>query len=39
VQSGRIRFVLLRRIGEAFVTDEIPSDALEETLGRLSVHV
>jgi len=34
VESGRIRFVLLRRIGEAFVTEEAPADALDEVLGK-----
>jgi 3-dehydroquinate synthase len=38
VESGRIRFVLLRRIGEAFVTDEVPADALDEVLGKPSGH-
>ena len=28
VEEGRIRFVLLRRIGEAFVTPEVPREAL-----------
>jgi 3-dehydroquinate synthase len=39
VESGKIRFVLLRRIGEAFVTDEVPADALDEALGKSSSHV
>lgn len=39
VESGRVRFVLLRRIGEAFVTDEVPSAALDEILGKPSMHV
>jgi 3-dehydroquinate synthase len=32
VADGRIRFVLLKRIGEAFVTDQVPRAALAETL-------
>jgi 3-dehydroquinate synthase len=39
VESGRIRFVLLRRIGEAFVTDDVPAAALDEVLGKPSIHV
>ena len=39
VESGRVRFVLLRRIGEAFVTDEVPFAALDEILGKPSMHV
>jgi 3-dehydroquinate synthetase len=33
VEAGKIRFVLLRRIGEAFVTGDVPETALWETLG------
>lgn len=36
VESGRIRFVLLRRIGEALVTDQVPGDALADVLGALA---
>lgn len=36
VHSGKIRFVLLRRIGEAFVTDDVPAAAVEEVLGKPS---
>ncbi len=32
VQAGRLRLVLLRRIGEAVVTAEVPAAALDETL-------
>jgi 3-dehydroquinate synthase len=32
VEAGKIRFVLLRRIGEAFVTGDVPETALQETL-------
>lgn len=31
-KNGRINFVLLRGIGQAFVTSDVPSDALEEIL-------
>jgi 3-dehydroquinate synthase len=34
VQAGRLRLVLLRRLGEAFVTAEFPQDALTEVLER-----
>jgi 3-dehydroquinate synthase len=33
VEGGRMRFVLLRRIGEAFVSGEVPDAALTEVLG------
>jgi 3-dehydroquinate synthase len=32
VQSGRIRLILLRKIGEAFITADYPESALERTL-------
>ncbi|MFN3595357.1 MAG: 3-dehydroquinate synthase [Thiobacillaceae bacterium] len=32
VEGGRMRFVLLRRLGEAFVTAEVPPQALKATL-------
>jgi len=32
ILSGRMRLVLLRRLGEAFVTGEIPPDLLRATL-------
>jgi 3-dehydroquinate synthase len=34
VEAGRLRLVLLRRIGEAVVTGEVPAAALEDTLMR-----
>ena len=34
VQRGRVRLVLLRRIGEAFVTADYPEGALESTLAQ-----
>jgi len=33
VLRGRLRLVLLRGIGEAFVTADYPTDALTRTLG------
>jgi 3-dehydroquinate synthase len=33
VEGGRLRFVLLRRIGEAFVSDQVPAVALADVLG------
>ena len=38
VEGGRIRFVLLKRIGEAFVSDEVPRAALGDVLGGAQVH-
>ncbi len=32
VEQGRLRLVLLERIGSAFVTSEFPQDALESVL-------
>lgn len=32
VESGRMRFVLLKRLGEAFLTGDVPEDALRATL-------
>ena len=34
VQSGRIRFILLKRLGEAFVSGEVPRAALADVLGQ-----
>jgi 3-dehydroquinate synthase len=34
VQSGRIRLILLRKIGEAFITAEYSETALDRTLGK-----
>lgn len=39
VVGGKIRFVLLKRIGEAFVTDLVPDAALREILGRRTADV
>lgn len=33
VEGGRIRFVLLKRIGEAFVSDQVTGEALADVLG------
>jgi 3-dehydroquinate synthase len=38
VEGGRIRFVLLKRIGEAFVSDQVPPAALADLLGAGEVH-
>ena len=38
VEGGRIRFVLLKRIGEAFVSGEVPRAALVEVLGAGKAH-
>ena len=38
VEGGRIRFVLLKRIGEAFVSDQVPREALAELLGAARAH-
>jgi 3-dehydroquinate synthase len=32
VQAGRVRLVLLRAIGEAYVTGDYPDAALQDTL-------
>lgn len=32
VQSGRIRLILMRKIGESFITADYPQDALDRTL-------
>ena len=33
VEAGRIRFVLLKRIGEAYLSTEVPREALADVLG------
>jgi 3-dehydroquinate synthase len=38
VAGGRLRFVLLRRIGEAFVSDEVPQSALADVLKEAQAH-
>jgi len=38
VEGGRIRFVLLKGIGEAFVSSEVPRAALADVLGAGEVH-
>jgi 3-dehydroquinate synthase len=38
VEGGRIRFVLLRRIGEAYVSGEVPRAALADVLDAGAVH-
>jgi 3-dehydroquinate synthase len=39
VEGGKIRFVLLKQLGEAFVADQVPADAITEVLGKQSTHV
>ena len=38
VEGGRIRFVLLKRIGEAYVSGEVPGAALADVLDAGAVH-
>jgi 3-dehydroquinate synthase len=38
VEGGRLRFVLLKRIGEAFVSAEVPRAALAAVLGAAQAH-
>ncbi len=38
VEGGRIRFVLLKRIGEALVSAEVPRAALADVLGPAQAH-
>ena len=38
VEGGRMRFILLRGIGDAFITDRVPEDALAETLYSRALH-
>jgi 3-dehydroquinate synthase len=38
VEGGRNRFVLLKRIGEAFVSADVPRAALAEVLGATGTH-
>jgi 3-dehydroquinate synthase len=40
VEGGRIRFVLLRQLGDAFLTDQVPEEALADVLGETArAHV
>jgi len=39
VTGGKIRFVLLKTIGEAFVTDLVPEAALHQILGKRTANV
>jgi 3-dehydroquinate synthetase len=36
--AGMLRFVLLRQVGEAFVSDDVPQTALVETLAALGAR-
>jgi 3-dehydroquinate synthase len=38
VAGGRIHFVLLKRIGEAYVSGEVPRAALADVLDAGAVH-
>jgi len=38
VEGSRIRFVLLRRLGEAFVSDQVPREALADVLDPARAH-
>jgi 3-dehydroquinate synthase len=38
VEAGRIHFVLLKRIGEAFISDQVPGEALADVLGTARAH-
>jgi 3-dehydroquinate synthetase len=34
--AGKLRYVLLRDVGDVFVTDDVPEDAVLNTLAALS---
>lgn len=36
IEAGRIRFVLLNRIGDAAICDQIPAEALADILGTVA---
>jgi 3-dehydroquinate synthase len=38
VQGGKIRLVLLKRLGEAYLTDDYPAQQLHELLGHAGAH-
>jgi 3-dehydroquinate synthase len=38
VAGGRIHFVLLKRIGEAYVSSEVPRAALADVLDAATMH-
>ncbi len=38
VEGGKIRFILLRRIGSAFISADVPAEALTIVLGSEGVH-
>jgi 3-dehydroquinate synthase len=38
VEGGLLRFVLLRQLGEAFVTAEVPAAAVEDTLAQRAAY-
>ena len=37
-ERGLLRFILLRRLGDAFVTAEVPLAAVEATLAQRAAH-
>ena len=39
VEGGRLRFILLRRLGEAFVASDVPDTAVEEILTQRAIDV
>ena len=38
VEGGRLRFILLRRLGEAFLAADVPESAVEQTLAQRAMH-
>ncbi|MGH8751086.1 MAG: 3-dehydroquinate synthase [Burkholderiales bacterium] len=38
VEGGKIRFILLKKIGEAFISAEVPQNALAAVLNNIAVH-
>jgi 3-dehydroquinate synthase len=38
VEGGRLRFVLLKKIGDAFVTNQVPNGALRDVLSPQTTH-
>ena len=38
VEGGKIRFILLKRIGEAMITGDVPNNILKASLGELASH-
>jgi 3-dehydroquinate synthase len=38
VEAGRLRFVLLRALGDAYLDDSVPLSVLDEVLGGGGAH-